>query len=45
MNALECRLQAMPEWRFLITLNERLRPLRDPAEIQEAAVRLLGEQL
>src|SRR4029078_9813677 len=35
----------MAEWHFLITLNERLRPLRDPVEIQEAAVRLLGEHL
>jgi len=35
----------MSEWRFLITLNERLRPLRDPVEIQEAAVRLLGDHL
>ena len=35
----------MPQWQFLITLNERLRPLRDPIEIQEAAVRLLGDHL
>ena len=33
------------EWQFLITLNERLRPLKDPIAIQEAAVRLLGEHL
>src|SRR5262245_407620 len=33
------------EWQFLITLNERLRPLRNPVEIQNAAVRLLGEHL
>jgi len=33
------------EWQFLVTLNERLRPLRDPVEIQNAAVRLLGEHL
>src|SRR5262245_41250636 len=30
---------------FLITLNDRLRPLRDPVEIQGVAVRLLGEHL
>jgi PAS domain S-box-containing protein len=33
------------EWQFLIALNERLRPLRDPAAIQEVAVRLLSEHL
>jgi PAS domain S-box-containing protein len=33
------------EWRFLITLNERLRPFRDPVEIQTAAVRMIGEHL
>ena len=33
------------EWHFLLTLNERLRPLKDPVEIQEAAVRLIGEHL
>jgi len=33
------------EWQFLITLNERLRPLKDAVEIQEVAVRLLGEHL
>ena len=33
------------EWQFLVTLNERLRPLRDPVEIQEVAVRLIGEHL
>ena len=33
------------EWQFLITLNEQLRPLKDPVEIQEAAVRLIGEHL
>src|SRR5688572_22015779 len=33
------------EWHFLLTLNERLRPLKDPIEIQEAAVRLIGEYL
>src|SRR5262245_39279706 len=33
------------EWQFLVTLNERLRPLKDPVEIQEFAVRLLGEHL
>src|SRR5262245_14452467 len=30
---------------FLVTLNDRLRPLRDPNEIQGAAARLLGEYL
>ena len=33
------------EWQFLVTLNERLRPLRDPIQIQDAAVRLIGEHL
>src|SRR5262245_53917591 len=33
------------EWNFLVSLNERLRPLKDPAEIQEVAVRLIGEHL
>ncbi len=33
------------EWHFLVTLNERLRPLSDPVEIQEVAVRLIGEHL
>jgi len=33
------------EWQFLVTLNERLRPLRDPVEIQEVALRLIGEHL
>ena len=33
------------EWQFLITLNEQLRPLKDPVEIQEVAVRLICEHL
>ena len=33
------------EWQFLITLNDRLRPLKDPVALQEVAVRLLGEHL
>ena len=33
------------EWQFLITLNEQLRPLKNPVEIQEVAVRLIGEHL
>jgi len=33
------------DWQFLITLNEQLRPLKDPVEIQEVAVRLIGEHL
>ena len=33
------------EWQFLVTLNERLGPLRDPLQIQDVAVRLLGEHL
>ena len=33
------------EWEFLITLNEQHRPLRDPLEIQEVALRLIGEHL
>ena len=39
------RLPMSDEWQFLVTLNERLRPLRDPVEIQEVAVRLIGEHL
>ncbi|HET9832031.1 MAG TPA: GAF domain-containing protein [Vicinamibacterales bacterium] len=33
------------EWQFLITLNERLRPLKHPVAIQDAAARVLGEHL
>ena len=33
------------EWSFLVTLNEQLRPLKDPVAIQALAVRLLGEHL
>src|SRR5262245_58967585 len=33
------------EWHFLITLNEQLRALRDAVEIQETAVRLIGNHL
>jgi len=33
------------EWRFLVTLNERLRPLKSAVEISEVAVQLLGEHL
>ena len=33
------------EWQFLITLNEQLRPLKDPIAIQEVAVRLIGQHL
>jgi PAS domain S-box-containing protein len=33
------------EWQFLVTLNETLRPLRKAVEIQELAVRLMGEHL
>jgi PAS domain S-box-containing protein len=33
------------EWQFLIALNEQLRRLKDPIEIQEVAVRLIGEHL
>src|SRR5262249_53710760 len=38
-------LRAMPEWRFLQTLKESLRPLRDPIQVQDVAARLLGEHL
>jgi len=31
--------------KFLVTLNDRLRPLRDPVEIQDVAASLLGEYL
>jgi PAS domain S-box-containing protein len=33
------------EWNFLITLNDRLRPLKNPVEIQEVALALLAEHL
>ena len=33
------------QWQFIVTLNEHLRPLRNPAEIQEAAIRLIGKHL
>ncbi len=33
------------QWEFLVSLNERLRPLRDPVAIQEAAVGLIGAHL
>ena len=33
------------DWQFLVALNERLRPLRDPVEIQEVVVRLVGDHL
>src|SRR5262249_56991345 len=36
---------AAAEWHFMVTLNERLRALRNPVEIQEVAARLLGEHL
>src|SRR6516162_1294790 len=35
----------MFDWQFLVTLNERLRPLGDPVEIVEIAVRSIGEHL
>ena len=38
-------LRTTAEWRFLVTLNDRLRPLRGPVEIQDMAARLLGEHL
>src|SRR5688572_26851585 len=45
---LECRAGSAgmsAEWHFLVTLNERLRPLRDPVEIQSVVVQLIGEHL
>ena len=33
------------EWQFLVTLNEELRPLKDPVAIQEVAVRSIGQHL
>ena len=33
------------EWQFLVELNDRILPLKNPVEIQETAVRLLGEHL
>jgi PAS domain S-box-containing protein len=38
-------LRTTDAWQFLVTLNDRLRPLRGPVEIQEVAARLLGEHL
>jgi GAF domain-containing protein len=34
-----------PEWQFIVTLTEWLRPLKDPVAIQEAGVRLIGQHL
>src|SRR5437867_12685981 len=46
IKTLECRLDLMStEWQFLVALNERLRPLRDPIQIQDATVRLIAEHL
>src|SRR5262245_28369988 len=33
------------DWHFLVALNDRLRALRDPVEIQIVAVQLIGEHL
>src|SRR5262252_9484848 len=33
------------EWEFVLTLTERLRPLRNPADVQQAALHLLGTHL
>jgi GAF domain-containing protein len=33
------------DWEFLVSLQNRLRSLRDAAEIRDTAVRLLGEHL
>jgi PAS domain S-box-containing protein len=33
------------EWHFLVTLNERISPLRDPLQIQDVALRLIGDHL
>ena len=33
------------DWHFLVALNDRLRALRDPVEIQSVAVQLIGEHL
>src|SRR5215510_10733738 len=33
------------DWHFLVALNEKLRALRDPVEIQSAAIQLIGEHL
>ena len=37
--------QSKERLQFLVTLNDRLRPLKDPVEMQEVTVRLLGEHL
>jgi len=33
------------EWQFLITLNERIMPVRDPVQIRDIALRLIGDHL
>ena len=33
------------EWQFIVSLNEQLRPLQNPAEVQAAAIRLIGQHL
>ena len=33
------------EWQFIVSLNEQLRPLRNPAEVQAVAIRLIGQHL
>jgi GAF domain-containing protein len=33
------------DWNFLVALNEGLRALRDPVEIQSVAIQLIGEHL
>src|SRR5215471_13682174 len=33
------------DWDFLVALNERLRSLRDPVDIQSVAIDLIGEHL
>jgi PAS domain S-box-containing protein len=38
-------MRTTAEWQFLVTLRDKLRPLKDPIQIQEVAVRLLGEHL
>src|SRR4051812_42092115 len=40
------RIPAVPaEWQFLLTLTDRLRPLTNPAQIQDVAAQLLAAHL
>jgi PAS domain S-box-containing protein len=45
VDRMESPARTTAEWQFLVALNDKLRPLKDPVQIQEAAVRALGEYL